>query len=198
MAPYGKLWYLPGMRWEVCIRTFMVSVKYFQSTLESREEHVGEDEERIEMEEWEEIRLLASNRERWRRQEDVSSLCCNFSCPTVWMFVCFLCPEGVCGRIPGCGDFTPYVIITLIFCLPLKCTSSSRGRKCVILNWGLTRPFLNTADHTANSLSVGPLAVGVGLRCQATQSMPPLRARHDWLTVYTDSPTSLMFLHIFQ
>ena len=33
---------LPGLRWEVCIRTFMVSVKYFHSRTEHMENRRGD------------------------------------------------------------------------------------------------------------------------------------------------------------
>lgn len=51
LARCGKVRYLPGMRWEVCIRTFMVSVKYFHSTWER---NIWKKTDRgREMEEWE-------------------------------------------------------------------------------------------------------------------------------------------------
>lgn len=68
------------------------------------------------------------------------------------MFDCLLpvlpCPEGVCG-------VTPFVIVTLIFCLPPKCTSSS-SRKCFscTLNWGFTQSFPNKARSHGQSLQL--------------------------------------------
>lgn len=103
----------------------------------------------MEMEEWEEIRLLALSRGRWNRQlqHGTSSGC--FLASLWCLTVCCFCPEGVCG-------FTPFVIVALVFCLPPKCTSSTGGRKRFsgTLNWGLTRSFPNKARSHSQSLQL--------------------------------------------